>query len=95
MLKLLDIMEMSNREIWWRSYKYYVCLQVAELRLDLHAAAISELSIASSKELAIEEALTKIKDVWVTLELDIVAYREIPKVQIGRVLITTQGNFEI
>ena len=88
-------MQMLNREIWWRSYKYNVWLQVAELRLDLHAAAISELSIASSKELAIEEALTKIKDVWVTLELDIVAYREIPKVQIGRVLITTKGNFEI
>nr|AML30862.1 axonemal inner arm dynein heavy chain 6 [Marsilea vestita] len=60
--------------------KDFTLAKVAELRLDLHAAAISELSIAASKELAIEEALNKIKEVWLTLELDMVPYREVPKI---------------
>ncbi|KAI5057584.1 hypothetical protein GOP47_0027599 [Adiantum capillus-veneris] len=60
--------------------KDFTLAKVAELRLDLHAAAISELSIAASKELAIEDALLKIKDVWSTLDLDIVPYREVPKI---------------
>lgn len=45
---------------------------MAELRLDLHAEFICELSVAASKELAIEEAIAKIAEVWMTFELDMV-----------------------
>lgn len=47
-------------------------LQVSELRLDLHVEFVCDLSIAASKELAIEEALTEIKQVWAVQELDMI-----------------------
>jgi hypothetical protein len=52
--------------------------QVAELRLDLHAEFICELSVAASKELAIEEAIAKIEEVWGTFELDMVEDKGVP-----------------
>ncbi|CAM6114547.1 unnamed protein product [Calypogeia fissa] len=52
--------------------KDFTLAKVAELRLDLHAEFICELSVAASKELAIEESIAKIADVWTTFELDMV-----------------------
>ncbi|BFI30788.1 dynein axonemal heavy chain [Marchantia polymorpha subsp. ruderalis] len=52
--------------------KEFTLATVAELRLDLHAEFICELSVAASKELAIEEAIGKIAEVWATFELDMV-----------------------
>lgn len=43
---------------------------MSELRLDLHVEFVGDLSIAASKELAIEEALNKIKEVWGVQTLD-------------------------
>lgn len=40
------------------------------MQLAVHAEYIHDLSIAATKELAIEEALTKIKDAWGVQKLD-------------------------
>lgn len=50
--------------------------RVTELRLDLYADTISELSNNATKELEIEQKLSAIAKTWDSLELDIVQYRE-------------------
>ena len=45
-------------------------VQVFELQLAKHAEFINDLSIASTKELAIEEELIKIKESWSIQNLD-------------------------
>ncbi|KAJ7527535.1 hypothetical protein O6H91_16G059900 [Diphasiastrum complanatum] len=58
----------------------FTLAKVAELRLDLHAETICEISSMASKELAIEEALGKIVGAWEALDLDIGIYRDFPKI---------------
>ncbi|KAI8923518.1 dynein heavy chain and region D6 of dynein motor-domain-containing protein [Entophlyctis helioformis] len=50
--------------------------KILDLGLDQHTETISTLSTAASKELSIEQGLETIKEAWLTLELDIVAYKE-------------------
>ncbi|EFJ08553.1 hypothetical protein SELMODRAFT_185288 [Selaginella moellendorffii] len=59
----------------------FTLAKVAELRLDLHGEAICDLSSMASKELAIEESIIKIKEVWETMELDMGIYRDAPRLK--------------
>lgn len=53
--------------------------QVTELRLDMHAEMVGELSTNSSKEMAIEQSLASIAATWADLNLDMVPYKETHK----------------
>jgi hypothetical protein len=53
--------------------------QVTELRLDMHAELVGELSTNSSKEMAIEQSLASIAATWTDLNLDMVPYKETHK----------------
>jgi dynein heavy chain, axonemal len=45
---------------------------IVQLRLDLHADFIGEMSGSASKELAIEQGIAAISETWKNLELDLV-----------------------
>jgi dynein heavy chain, axonemal len=45
---------------------------IVQLRLDLHAEFIAEMSCNATKELAIEQGIAAIADTWKELELDLV-----------------------
>nr|PNR35709.1 hypothetical protein PHYPA_021559 [Physcomitrium patens] len=59
----------------------FTLAKVAELQLAVHAEYIHDLSIAATKELAIEEALTKIKDAWGVQKLDMSSEKGIWKLK--------------
>ncbi|CAK9199554.1 unnamed protein product [Sphagnum troendelagicum] len=61
--------------------KDFTLAKVSELRLDLHIEFICDLSIGASKELAIEEALIKIRQVWLVQELDMIQEKGIWKLK--------------
>ena len=54
---------------------------VLDLGLEHHQEAISTMSTAAGKELAIEEALIKIEKLWDDLPLDLVEYKEYLKLR--------------
>jgi dynein heavy chain len=48
---------------------------IVQLRLDQHAEFIGEMSMNASKELAIEQSINAIAEIWKSMDLDIVCAR--------------------
>ena len=50
--------------------------KIIELGFDAYSDSVNEISGAASKELAIEQALAKMENIWTGVELDIIAYKD-------------------
>jgi dynein heavy chain len=71
----LSIMEEIGQQFDYMSDKFTL-ERVIELGLNNFGEFISSLSGSASKELMVEQAITNIKQVWESLPLETIAYRD-------------------